>query len=221
IPVHDMNITLPKHVTIEDFFPTRMTIKLDQIIEKEFKVNVVTTGSPSPGFTLLDSHRINPAVINLKGPEQLLKDKDTVNTVPIDISGLVASKKFTAVHLEPFRSDIDLNNDKFVEVTIRILEKNIDRSFLKIPVQALGTVKTLYKIEISSTEVDITLRGKEEALDAIRPADIKIFFDITDLAIGVYDLPLEGRIPDKYLLQGVTILDIKPATIEATISEKQ
>ena len=221
IPVQDLDISIPNHLTIENFFPTRMTVKLDRIIEKEFKVTVVTTGSPSAGYTLLDNHRVNPTIITLIGPEQLITNMDTINTEPISVSGLVASKRFPTVRLQPFLPNHNLNKDKFVEVTIRILEKNIKRSFAKIPVQTLGAVKAPYNIETAIHEVDVILRGQGKVLDSVDPSEITIFFDITDLGVGVYDLPLEGRIPEKFLLQGVHIQQITPTSIETTISEKE
>jgi len=221
IPVQDMNISVPQHVSVEKFFPKRITINLDRIMEKEFKVNVITRGKPASGYIDLKNHVVNPPVIVLRVPEQLAGNIDTVNTEPIDISGLISNRRFPNVNLQELLPRYPLNEDKTVEVTICIGEEQASRSFVKIPVRVMELVKTPYSVKISAHEAEVILKGKKEVLEASDVADIKIFIDVTNLEPGVYDLPVEGRISNQLLLKGVTISEIKPSSIEATIEVKQ
>lgn len=221
IPVQDLNITVPRQIKIENVFPPRINLRIDRIVEKDFKVRVITRGKPATGYIELDTHRVNPTVMKLRGPEQIIASVDTVNTEPIDISGLIASKRFTSVKLQEFLPHHPLNEDKYVEVTIRIAEETSSRTFQKLPIRVLELVKTPFSIAINQLEGDVTVRGKAELLNQLNAPDIKIFCDVTNLDAGEYDLPVEGVLPDKFLRDGARIISISPSSVEVTISVKQ
>ena len=221
IPVQDISISMPGSVMIENIFPPRLSLKIDRIIEKEFTVNVVTRGKPAPGFIELDSHRVNPSVIKLRGPEQMVSEINTVNTEPISINGLIGTKRFTNVNLQEFLPHKPLNEDKHVEVTIRIAEETSTRMFSNIPIRMLEMVKIPYDVTISVYEAEVTVRGKPELLNKLNGPDIKLFFDISNLEPGVYDLPISGILPDKFTREGVRITTITPSNLEVTIEVKQ
>ena len=220
IPVEDMSMSIPNHITVERLFPRRITLNLDKIIEKEFKVRVVTTGKLPAGYVEVKTPRVNPTSIKLLGPERIISNLDTVDTKPIDISGLIWSKRFAKVPLKEFVDGLKLNKDKFVDVTIRIEEETETRSFSRIPVRILEPVKTPFTTSISLNEVDVVLRGKKEYLDRLTVSDIKVYVDVTSLDAGVYDLPLEGKAPEQVLLQGVRVESITPSSIEVIIESK-
>lgn len=221
IPVDDLSMAVPNHITVERIFPRRITLNLDKIVEKEFKVNVVTTGKLPPGYVEVPEHRVNPTTIKLKGPQKVIENIDTVNTQPIDISGLIWSKRFAKVPLQEFVPSNPLNEDKYVDVTIRIEEETETRSFSRIPVRVLEPVKTPFVTTIGVSEVDIVMRGKKELLDRLTSSEIKAYVDVTNLNAGVYDLPVEGKTPEKVLLRGVRIESIEPSSIEVIIEPKQ
>ena len=220
VPVEDLSISIPNHITIERLFPRRITLNLDKIVEKEFKVNVVTTGKLPAGYVEIKEHRVNPTSIKLRGPEKIIESLDTVDTIPVDISGLIWSKRFARVALKEFVSGLNLNNDKFVDVTIRIEEETETRSFSRIPVRILEPVKTPFMTTIGSSEVDVVMRGKKEYLDRLTASDIKVYVDVTSLDVGVYDLPVEGKAPEQVLLRGVRVESISPSSIEVVIEPK-
>ncbi len=221
IPVDDLDISLPDRVSVENIFPKRITIQLDRIMEKEFKVEVVTRGKPTTGYVLQKNYRINPAKITLRGPEQIVKNIDKVKTVPIDVSGLIGSKRFYDVRLQEFLEGIPLNKDKYVEVTIRVTEETVKRSYKKIPIRILEPVGLPYDKKVSTSEVEVLLKGREDILGSVTASDIKVFVDVARLEPGVYDLPVEGRLTKNILLEGVTISEIIPSIIEVTIAIKQ
>ncbi|MEW6534981.1 MAG: CdaR family protein [Candidatus Auribacterota bacterium] len=221
IPVQDISISIPSSVMIENIFPPRLNLKIDRIIEKDFTVIVVTRGKPAPGFVELDTHRVNPSVIKLRGPEQMISSIDTVNTEPITINGLIGTKRFTDVSLQEFLPHKPLNEDKHVEVTIRIAEETATRTFSNIPIRMLEMVKIPYDVIISVYEAEVIVRGKPELLNKLNGTDVKLFFDITNLEPGVYDLPLSGILPDKFTREGVRITTITPSNLEVTIEVKK
>ncbi|GEM_PF-4793348 len=220
VPVQDMNISVPNHVSVEKFFPKRITINLDRIIEKDFKVNVITRGKPAPGYVELKNHIVNPPTIVLRAPAQLAENIDTVNTDPIDISGLISTRRFPNVRLQELLPRHPLNEDKTVEITIMIGEEQARRTFAKIPIRIMELVKTPYAMKMSVREAEVTLNGKREVLDVSDATDIKVFIDVANLEPGVYDLPIEGRISDQLLLKGVTVAEIKPSSVEVTVEVK-
>ncbi|MDX9703366.1 MAG: CdaR family protein [Candidatus Auribacterota bacterium] len=220
IPIEDLSMSLPNNITIERIFPRRITLNLDRIVEKEFKVNVVTIGKVPQGYVEIKEHRVNPTSIKLRGPERVIANIDTVDTKPIDISGLIWSKRFAKVALQEFVQGMALNSDKFVDVTVRIEEETETIAFSRIPVRVLEPVKTPFTASIGTSEAYVVIRGKKEFLDKLTPADIKIYVDITNLDAGVYDLPLEGKAPEQVLLRGVRIDSISPASIEVIIEPK-
>ena len=220
IPVQDIAVHVPNHVTIERLFPRRVTLNIDKIVEKYFKVNAVIRGKPANGYEDTKKYVINPQKILLKGPEQKLKNLEDVNTQPISIEGLVKTKKFSQVPLNEFVPEIPLNKDKYVEVLVQINEETTGRVISKLPVRVLQPVKSPFNISITATEAEVKLRGRKEVLENLNIQEITIFFDIQNLDAGVYQLPLVCRIPDRLLLDGLKIESITPSSIEVTIEAK-
>ena len=220
IPIQDITLNVPNHVTVERLFPRRVTLNIDKIVEKYFKVNAIVRGKPASGFVDTKKYVINPQKVLLKGPEQKLKNLEDVNTQPISIEGLVKSKKFTKVPLQEFVAEIPLNKDKYVEVLVQINEETTERVISKMPIRILKPVKSPFNIIISVAEAEVKLRGRLEILDNLNIQEITIFFDIQNLDAGVYQLPLVYRIPDRLLLDGVKVQSITPSSIEVTIEAK-
>lgn len=220
LSVQDLSFSIPKHITIEQIFPHRVTVRLDKIITKEFKIKVVTTGTAAQGYVELPYPRVNPAVIALRGPQKIVENIDTVKTEPIDINGLIASKRFGGVHLQEFLPNYPLNKDKYVEVTVRIAEEMTKRSFTKIPIRLIEPVKSPFEVSITPQEVEVVLKGRQETINEIDPLTLKIFCDITNLAEGEYELPIEGKIAEKLIQEGVVIDKIIPPNVSATLKSR-
>ncbi|MCD6461020.1 hypothetical protein J7L67_10195 [bacterium] len=220
IPVQDITVIVPNHVAIERIFPRRVTLNIDKIIEKYFEVNAVIRGKPANGYVYTGKYVVNPQKVLLKGPEQKLKNLEEVNTQPINIEGLVESKKFARVYLQEFVPEMFLNKDKYVQVWVQINEETSERTISNIPIGILQPVKSPFNVIIEETEAEVKLVGKREILDTLNVQEINIFLDIQNLDAGVYQLPLAYRIPDRLLLDGLKVKSITPSSIEVTIEAK-
>ncbi len=87
------------------------------------------------------------------------------------------------------------------------------RTFVRMPVSCYQLSEFLEVVEMLN-EVDVTVRGRPEALAALTPDDLELFVDLRGLRKGEHVLPIKGRVSSE-----VKIDKIFPAKITVVIDE--
>jgi YbbR domain-containing protein len=110
-------IPLPRGVKVTRINPTQVVVELQNLMTKKVTVKTRIVGRPAPGYEI-DSVQINPEQVEIAGPENVLRNLETLYTKPIDIQGIPSSIKQQA-HLD-FRGQIYLVKDTPLEVQVTI-----------------------------------------------------------------------------------------------------
>lgn len=118
---------LPQGVTLDEVRPSNMLVKLDSVAEKDVVVKVDTAGTPAVGFEVY-STEVTPPRIRVRGPANLMRLIDFVQTDKIDLTG--RREKFSVKQIavnspNPNAAVLSTVADVFVEIG----ERRIERSF--------------------------------------------------------------------------------------------
>ncbi|MBI5583604.1 MAG: hypothetical protein HY892_07250 [Deltaproteobacteria bacterium] len=117
-PISAEGIKLPRGVTITRIFPPNVVVVLQKLGQKKVTVKPRLTGKPPSGVEI-ESIQVRPEELEVAGPEEVIREVETLFTKPIDLTGLRADL-VQEIGLD-FRSlQIHALRQETVEVEIRI-----------------------------------------------------------------------------------------------------
>jgi len=173
-------------------------------------VKVLTTGQPANGYKLTNITVSPLNVVVFASDPQLVNDlPGFVETEPVDLTGAEDDvDTFAALQL-PEGISVVGDETVLVQVSIAAIEGSLS---MDLPVTPIGLLPTQAAV-LSPETVKVILSGPVTVLDSLKPSDIRVVVDLTDLELGTYQLePRVDLLPDR--LQAEAIL---PATIEVTV----
>lgn len=80
------DIRRPSDVTVTHITPSEITVKLEQLVRKTFRLRAVLNGAPAAGYRVAKV-TVTPPIITVEGPESAMKAFDILQTLPIDVQG--------------------------------------------------------------------------------------------------------------------------------------
>jgi YbbR domain-containing protein len=111
-------IRQPRRVQVVDIQPAEVTVNIDQLVEREFRVQPQFAGELPPAVTI-ERVLATPESVKLKGPKTVLDSLSVAATLPIDLTGRHTSFR-ERVELTPLALAIGSSQRQWVEVDVRI-----------------------------------------------------------------------------------------------------
>lgn len=151
---------LPQMTEVKATSPSTATVVLDEQDTRNVEVVAATVGDPATGYGL-GPIKIDPAVVEVKGPRTVVAEMQVVTTLPIDVSGLSAWS-------EP-QVQLDLPRGVKLADPDRVLTA-------RIPVEALFAEEAFSGVrvvspdqdwEVLTTEVKVVFQGPQAKLDQL------------------------------------------------------
>lgn len=116
-PLSFENVTLPNTLTVTDISPQTIKLNLEEKVTKTVPVRIIIVGTPAQGFKVSRMDVI-PKMIEIRGTESVIGKVYSVQTEPIDITGISSNLSY--------RAYLDVNNIKIsvqrVDVRIKVTE---------------------------------------------------------------------------------------------------
>jgi YbbR domain-containing protein len=196
IPISGDCVKLPEGVSIVGLDPSQIHIRLDEEIEKELPLKVVYKGDPAPGYAITRTLTIPDRGL-LKGPKQIISGIQSIQTFPVDITGVSESFKKEVPLVLPENVQVVSPSSPII-AQIDVEEQIITKTIKDITVQGR---KTSHGFEISPPHITIQVRGPANALSELSAEDdLNVYIDLTDLQPGVFvrratiELPIEIKL---------------------------
>ncbi|NLK28752.1 MAG: hypothetical protein GX306_10485 [Clostridiales bacterium] len=216
-----IDITCPKYgdenVRVTDGKEQRMIISLEEVMEENFKVNIVTKGEVAEGY-FVGKKSASPNIITVSGPKARIERISDV-VVEVDVSGATESIHIVGIPkvLDEDGKEMDSSyftfNENYISVSIDLYKtKSINLHFSTNGSPAEGYVMTNIEYEPKTIEV----AGKEEDLRRIRYLSIK---ESIAGATGNIEkeINLQEKLPEGIILVG----EDHNAVINITIEKMQ
>lgn len=165
------------------------------------------TGTPSPGFWV-SSVRVEPSVLSVVGPQDLLQPLAFLRTQPIDVANQRSS--FTKITGLELPTEINLAADNAVRVSVTIEPIRGNASFYVAP-QVLG-LNTSFTAEPDVRTVQVTVSGDGPALSLLRPEQISVRLNMHGEGPGTYPVEVDVRAPSEF-----RVLSVEPKTVNVQI----
>lgn len=162
ITPENVNVDLPAGFKLEEIQPSRIAVRLERIIEREVPVKAETEGGVAEGFEVYDKWVV-PTSVRVRGPESFVRPLDSISTEPVNVES--KQQDFTApqVSLNVVNPKVRLIDTTVVDVTFRIGEKRLEKTFF---VSA--------KTEKGEKTVIVKLYAPHSLIENLKREDIKI-----------------------------------------------
>lgn len=87
-------IHAPRDVEVEEVIPSQFRISFDTRATRTVEVSPRVIGTPAPGYHLQEV-AVDPPNVSVSGPTRRLESLQSVNTDPVDASGVIGRATFT------------------------------------------------------------------------------------------------------------------------------
>jgi len=95
--------------------PARVTLVVDEVVNRELKVVPQIVGELPPGFRI-ERVLLHPAEVTVRGPKSRLEKETTISTLPIDVGGRRTS----------FRERVELTTDPLADLPVERRRVEVD-----------------------------------------------------------------------------------------------
>lgn len=179
---------------------TNQSVIIDSIIVEtdvypsmELPVDAATavTGTPAEGFSL-DNVVVTPAALRVAGTREVLDGlMSAIVDTPLSVDGAEASVSGTAKLKR--MSDLKYVSASEVLITADVVEEQREKTIKNVAIAAEGAADNRFvKLATSKTTVQIT--GGYAFVTALSASDVQLYVDVSGLAPGEYQLPVQCRI---------------------------
>ncbi|WP_290919420.1 CdaR family protein [Halodesulfovibrio sp.] len=211
LPVQAGGIRLGKAFDLVEVRPSRLTLEVDKLVEKELPV-VPRWSGELPTDLFVESASVTPQFVTVRGPKSelaALSDVEAVTPAP-DVSqpGSVTLDGTVALSLRAKATPA------VVQVTYMLgllsQERTIVRDVVVLPRKGLSIAlnRPAVKLTISVPE---SLKDNSALIDTVR-----VILDLPrDITPGEYQLPYRLELPDK-----ITVVKAEPEILTVTVTAK-
>lgn len=165
-----INITCPRYgneVTVTDGLNQVMTVNLEELVEKSFKVNVVQKGIPADGYYVAE--KTASTIIKVSGPKSKIESISEI-VVQVDVSDFAGSFRTTEepIALDKDGKEIDSSNLKFSDNIVTVNVKMYRTKTIDLQIKASGKPADGYMVTTIEYEPKtIEIAGAADVLYAI------------------------------------------------------
>jgi YbbR domain-containing protein len=203
-------VRVPFGVEAVQVTPSAVAMALEVSTTRLVPVVPSIEGRPAPGF-VVGPLAVDPATVEVIGPDSVVKRATEVLTEPVAVTGAKTTVK-EAVVLGLMDPALRLKNARLATVTVQIVPAPQERSLRGRPVHLRNLGRGLSAQAVPAA-VDLTVRGRRDALNRVDPDEIAAFIDLAGLGPGEYSLTVHAdSSPDA----GVTRVD--PASVQVRIT---
>lgn len=152
---------------------------------RELIVQPVVIGEPARGYWISDIES-SPRTISVVGlPASVAALSSTVQTEPIDVSGLQAGELTRRVRVQLPDDVSPLEGDRLVSVTVAI-EALKSSKRISVKPEVSGLQAGLAVEQVSPETIDVLVEGPVSELEQLTPEDVVVVLDLTNLREGMH-----------------------------------
>lgn len=190
--------------------PEHIKIRVENKDLKFIPVQASLVGEPEHGYEVTEVN-IEPAYVEIVGPETIIENTDKLYTEMIDVSGL-AKKEYYEVGYKTVNKLLTISYEGPFEVNVLIEPQMMERTLENIQVNIVSLKENFY-LQDDILPVNVTLSGTVPVLENYSPGRRFVTLDCQKITEpGEYDLPLVFNVPS-YL----KVMEVSQETVHVTV----
>jgi YbbR domain-containing protein len=214
VEVLDQNNTVLPGVAVQ---PQNVHVSMPVIRQGGFRdmaVKVVVRGQVEAGYRL-DSISVFPPVVTVYSSDSDLVGRlpGVVETQPLDLSGASSNLNLRVSLVLPSGISIVGQQTVLIQAGISPVQSSFTLTGQAVEVRGLPDGM---QVHVSPATVDVILSGPIPILDTLRPQDVRVVVDVSNLAAGSYQLTPTVQI----LASNVEVESVNPGAVEVVLGPK-
>jgi len=203
------NVVAPFGVEVSYAGPATVPLVFERLVRRQLPVKADVEGQPAPGYEVRRV-TVEPASVEVEGPESALRDLAEVTTDPIELTASAALVR-ESVRVGIPNSEARLRVPENVVVTIDIQPVRTERTIGSIPVR-MPRLRPGLRAQSTPSTIAVTIRGDDAVLRNLASGAVEAFVDVADLGPGRYTLQVRAA---QSPLFGLVRID--PPQVQVTI----
>ncbi len=209
---------VPRGLDIVAAKPAKLSLNVDRLITKEYKVKPVL-GEPDSGYRISKKIKVVPELVQIRGPASQLVKLETLETAKIKLEGEKA--EFTApAQLQLPSQYMEVLEGDHVNVTVHIEEIILTKEFRDIDIVPRNFGGLEYSTN-SDLKATLVFNGPYKTINNLTSDDIKVFIDGNEMGKSTRKrLSIKVQYPSANLLKLTSIsprsvrVRVKPPPVE-------
>jgi len=206
LEVTSSGVVLRSIIVEQDLYPIRMLPVSDLDI---------ISGEPAKGYQVTGVE-ISPTVLRAAGDETIINDIQSL-FVESAVSVEGAKETFSATLRVRKPSELAYLNSTTVNATVTIEPIIISSSLPSVRVNARGIGSAL-GVSLDTSSLSAIVTGPQLQVEGIRASDVTAYVDVSGLAPGQYDLPVQFHVEDQSTED--LSFEATPSTIAVTVFQQ-
>jgi YbbR domain-containing protein len=209
IPLSVERVEAPVGVEVTQVMPSTISLEFQRTGSRMVRVMPMLDGQPAPGYAV-ESATAQPAVVEVVGPENELRQLGRVNTEPISIAGLSETVR-ESVMLGVSVPGLRLKTPGKAVVTVDIRPVPVMRSIAGVAVRPRNLAPTLNAV-VTPSQASVSATGVDAAFAGITGARFGAFVNLAGLGPGRYNLPVQVEPPPN-----LRVVQVQPPNVAVRI----
>ncbi|MDO8836427.1 MAG: CdaR family protein [Vicinamibacterales bacterium] len=179
------NVRVPFGIEVTFVGPATIPLQFERQAIKTIPVAPAIEGQPAAGYFIEDL-QIDPAEVEVIGPESALRILQQAATEPVEIGGATTSVR-EVVNIGLPDSSARLRSPRTARVTVSIAPVRSERTLTNVPVR-MKNLRSSLSARAAPSNVTVTVRGPDDVLRELSTDDVVAEVDLSGLGPGGYTL---------------------------------
>jgi YbbR domain-containing protein len=205
------NVTVPYGFTVLRISPSRIHLKIEEVVSRFAPVVPRLEGEPPPGYVVSEVTTV-PARVEIIGPQSAVSSVRQVTTDSVDVSSVMGS------HVEKVNVGLEnpavrLGATKEVTISFKVSEVRDELTLRRMPVTIKGTGG---EVRFNPKTVRIEVVAPKRLFAQLSQEKFQVEIDVAGLKPGVYELTPRVVLNPEYQ-NTVSIKEVIPERIHVRI----
>jgi len=190
-------VHLPPGVRAEQIDPPSLSLRWEDQVIREITVQASITGQPAPGFVVKGAPKVEPAAVRTMGPRSVIDVMQFARAEAFDVTGATKEgsyERMLPLDRPPGRVEFETQT---VNVKVEIAREELQRIFVKVPVQVIGAGRGA----ATPTEVDVRVEGPPDLVRSLRTDQVVPTVDLHSAGVNT-QVSGSGKLPVMVELEG-------------------
>jgi YbbR domain-containing protein len=214
VSLKESDLSLPPSIEVLSIEPTQIEFSLEPVERQELRVTVPRIGQLAKEL-VLEGIEVSPKSIVVKGPRSELRQLKTIETEPVDLATLDASKDIT-LSIRSMGGSVTPES-KTIVARVLIGEQPTVKAFSKVPVEVRIVGGTTGGFVLMPEVVAVTVSGSPSVLAGVLENEITPYVKLAGNAVT------SGSSREHVQIQlplGLRAVSIEPAVVSVQQKEE-
>jgi hypothetical protein len=169
------------NVRVDQVDPASIELRWEDVIVRELPIQAAIAGQPAPGLVIKGTPHVDPPIVKARGPRSVAEVLQYARADAFDVAGIQKEGLYDrtlAIDRPPTRIEYDTQT---AVVRIEVAREQIQRIFVKVPVQVVGTARG----SAVPVEVDVRVEGPPELVRSLRAEQIVPTVDLKAAGVNL------------------------------------